>query len=58
MLEVLTIPVWAKDKIKEVPPVILGEPMPENGTVYASEAPGLGIKINSDLLPHLKHWNN
>jgi len=58
MLEVLTIPVWAKDKIEEVPPVILGEPMPENGTVYASEAPGLGIKINSDLLPHLKHWNN
>lgn len=58
MLEVLTIPVWARDKIKELPPVILGEPKSENGTVYASNDPGLGVKINCDLLPNLKHWND
>jgi L-alanine-DL-glutamate epimerase-like enolase superfamily enzyme len=56
MVECLTTPVWLKDPPK-TNPIILGEPKVEGGYAHLSDAPGLGVTINTELLPNLAHWN-
>ncbi len=56
MVEVLTIPVWAKDQLSSQPPLFLGEPQPVNGHIQPSDSPGLGVKINPEVAPELSHW--
>jgi L-alanine-DL-glutamate epimerase-like enolase superfamily enzyme len=54
MLEVLTVPVWARDKIDDVPPVFLNEPVVEGGEVALQPAPGLGVALNTEDYPALR----
>lgn len=58
LLEVLTIPCWAKDAYEDTPSLILDQPFVEKGTVAISQKPGLGIRINTDLAPQLNGWND
>ena len=57
MLEVLTVPVWAKDRITRTEPVFLGEPTVDRGVVRPNPAAGLGVTINPARVPALSHWN-
>ena len=57
LLEALTIPSWAKLEIRREP-LLVGDPPVVDGRVKISDAPGLGISINTRLLPQLAHWNN
>ena len=56
MVECLTVPVWLVDPPK-AQPIIVGEPEVVGGYAELSEAPGLGVTINAELLPRLAHWN-
>jgi L-alanine-DL-glutamate epimerase-like enolase superfamily enzyme len=55
-VEHLTVPVWAQNKFASKP-FLLGEPTVVDGKVILTGEPGFGIKINSETLPHLAHWN-
>jgi len=57
MLEKLTIPCWAESRYPDVPPLFLGEPAVENGSVRIPDQPGLGVKLNTDVVPHLASWH-
>jgi len=54
ILEVLTVPVWARDHLKEVAPVFLGEPVVERGEVALNHRPGLGVELNAAAYPVLR----
>jgi len=56
MVEVLTVPVWALEKLADQPPLFLGEPQPQDGFITPSDKPGLGVTINPEVAPDLAHW--
>ena len=46
MAEYFPLPCWDELPSKEVEPIFMGEPQPENGEVAVSSAPGLGVTVN------------
>lgn len=56
MVENLEIPIWARGRPATLP-AVLGCPAVQGGMVRVPEEPGLGVRINTDLLPQLRDWN-
>lgn len=56
LVEHLTIPVWATGQSSS-DSWLLGEPEVIGGKISLPRKPGLGIEINTQLLPRLAHWN-
>ncbi len=54
ILEVLTVPVWARKNLENIAPIFLGEPVVEHGEVALNGRPGLGVELNAADYPALK----
>jgi len=54
-VEHLTVPsYWEQDDL--VPPLFLGEPQVAQGVPELPKAPGIGLTINTEVLPEMEDW--